>query len=137
MVIRRGGAKGSGAGVGSFEVVAGGVGLGLVASAGGRLFVLLDGAVALVEEVEHLAGVELGSAAEPVTALGLRGGVEVVLGGVAEQVLAALGVGEAEVGHLQARVDEVAGLAGVFEDALVGGDGGGAVAFVLGEVCFF
>ena len=52
-------------------------------------------------------------------------------------VLAALGVGEAEVGHLQAGVDEVAGLLGVGEDLFVDGDGAGAVAGVLGEVGLF
>ncbi len=108
-------------GIGGFEVAAGGVGLGLVSASGAGLLVLLDGFVALVEEVEHLAGVELGTAAEPVAALGLGGGVEIVFGGFGDEVLAALGVGEAEVGHLEARVDEVIGLAGVFENFFVGG----------------
>jgi hypothetical protein len=96
--------------------------------------VLLDGSVALVEEVEHLAGVELGSAAEPVGGGGLGGGEEVVLCGLGDLVLAALGVCEAPVGHVEARLDEVAGLFGVGDDLLVEGDGSGAVAGVLGEV---
>ena len=95
---------------------------------------MLDGFVAVVEEVEHFAGVELGAAAEPVAAGGLGGGEEVVLGGFGDLVLAALGVGQAQVGHVQARFDEVAGFLGVGEDFAVDGDGAGAVAGVLGEV---
>jgi hypothetical protein len=95
---------------------------------------LLDGFVALVEEIEHLAGVELGAAAEPVGAGGLSGGEEVVLCGFGDLVLAALGIGESPVGHVEAGIDEVAGLFGVGDDLLVEGDGGGAVAGVFGEV---
>lgn len=109
----------------------GGVGLGLVSASGAGLLVLLDGFVALVEEVEHLAGVKLGAASEPVATLGLIGGVEVIFGGFGDEVLAALGIGEAEVGHLQAGIYEVVGLAGIFEDFFVGGYGCGTVAFVL------
>jgi sugar (pentulose or hexulose) kinase len=75
-----------------------------------RVGIELDGFVALVEEVEHLAGVELGALAEPVAAGGLSGGFEVVAGGVGDLVLSALGVGEAEEGHLEAGLVEVAGL---------------------------
>ena len=75
------------------EGVAGGVGLGLVAGGGGGHLVELDGLGAVVEEIEHLGGVELGALAEPVAAVGLLRGVEVVLGGVGDVVLAALGVG--------------------------------------------
>jgi len=98
---------------------------------------LLDCLVALMEEVEHLAGVQLGAALEPFGALWLGGGVEVVLGCLSDLVLAALSVGQAEVGHLQARIDEIAGLAGVLENTLVGGNSTGAVALVLGEVGLF
>ncbi len=90
-----------------------------------------------MEEIEHFTGVELGAALEPFAAFGLGGGVEVVLCGGGDLVLAALGVGEAEVGHLQAGIDEEAGFAGVCEEALVGGDGSGAVALVFGEVGLF
>jgi len=127
----------SGSCVRGFEVAAGVVGLGLVATRGSGALVLFDGLVALVEEVEHLAGGELGAAANPVAALGLGGGVEVVLRGVGDEVLSALGFGEAEVGHLEAGVGKVAGLGGVGEYALVGSDGGGSVAFVFGEIGFF
>jgi hypothetical protein len=51
------------AGVGGFQVAVGGVGLRLVATSGRGQLVLLDGFVALVKEVEHLAGVELGATA--------------------------------------------------------------------------
>jgi hypothetical protein len=95
---------------------------------------LLDGFFAVVEEVEHLSGVELGAAAEPVAAGGLGGGEEIVLRGVGDFVLAALGVGQAEVGHVEAGFGEVAWLFGVGEDVAVDGDGAGAVAGVLGEV---
>ena len=95
---------------------------------------MLDGFVAIVEEVEHFAGVELGAAAEPVAATGLGGGLQVVLHGVGDVVLTALGVGEAEVSHVEARLDEVAGLFGVGENFAVDGDGAGAVAGVLGEI---
>ncbi len=97
----------------------------------------MDGFGALVEEVEHLAGVELGTAAYPVGAGGLGGGFHVVAGGGFDLVLAALGVGEAEPGHVGAGGDEVAGFGGVGEDDFVDGDGGGAVAGVLGEVGLF
>ncbi len=110
----------------------GGVGLGLVASSGGGELVLLDGFVALVEEVEHLAGVELGAAAEPVGAGGLGGGVEVVLCGFGDLVLSALGVGEAPVGHVKAGFDEVARLLRVGDDLLVESDGSRAIAGVFG-----
>ena len=109
----------------------------MVSSAGCGQLVVVDGGGAVVEEVEHLAGVELGAAAEPVAAVGLGGGFEVVLGGVLDVVLAALGVGEAEPGHLKAGVDEVAGFVGVGEDGFVDGDGAGAVSGVLGEVGLF
>jgi len=87
-----------------------------------------------VEEVEHLSGVELGAATDPVAAGGLGGGEDVVLCGCGDLVLAALGVGEAEVGHVEAWFDEVAGLLCVGEDGVVLGDGAGAVAGVFGEV---
>jgi hypothetical protein len=95
---------------------------------------LFDGFVAVVEEIEHFAGVELGAAADPVAAGGLGGGFEVILRGVGDIVLAALGVGETEVGHVKAGFDEVAGLVCVGKDFAVDGDGAGAVAGVLGEV---
>ena len=66
--------KGLRCGVGGFEVFAGLVGLGLIAGGGGGELVLGDGVVALVEEVEHFAGVELCAFAEPVGAVGLGGG---------------------------------------------------------------
>lgn len=125
------------AGVGSFEVLAGCVGLGLVPAAGGGELVVANGNGPVVEQVEHLSGIELGAATEPVAALGLVGGFEVVLGGALDVVLATLGVGEAEPGKLETRVDEEVGLAGVGEDGLVGSDSLGAVAGVLGEVGFF
>jgi hypothetical protein len=87
-----------------------------------------------VEDVEHFAGVELGTAADPVAAAGLGGSSEIVLCGIGDLVLATLRVGEAEVGHVETRVDEVAGLFGVGENRAVDDDGGGAVAGVLGEV---
>jgi hypothetical protein len=108
--------------------------LGLVATTCGGQVVLLDGFGAVVEEVEHLSGVELGAAADPVAAGGLGGGEDVVLCGCGNLVLAALGVGETEVGHVEARLDEVAGLLCVREDGVVLGDGAGAVAGVFGEV---
>jgi hypothetical protein len=95
---------------------------------------LLDGFVAVVEEVEHFAGVELGAAAQPIAAGGLGGGLKIILGGFGDLVLAALGVGEAPVGHVQVGVDEVPGLVCVGEDLAVDGDGSGAVAGVFGEV---
>src|SRR5258708_30910158 len=103
------------AGVGGFQVAAGGVGLGLVATSGGGELVLLDGFVAVVEEVEHFARVELSAAADPIAAGGLRGGEEVVLCRAGDVVLAALGVGEAEAGHVQPRLGRGAGLFCVFE----------------------
>ena len=87
------------AGVGSLEVSASGVGLGLVTGGGRGELILLDGFVPLVEEIQHLAGVESGAMADPVAACRLGGGKDVVLGGFGDLVLAALGVGEAEVGH--------------------------------------
>jgi hypothetical protein len=95
---------------------------------------LLDGFGAVVEEVEHLAGVKLGAAADPVAAGGLGGGEDVVLCGFSDLVLASLGVGETEVGHVEARFYEIAGLLCVGEDGVVLGDGAGAVAGVFGEV---
>ncbi len=87
-----------------------------------------------MEQVVHLSGVKLGAAAEPIAALRLIGGYEIVLRGVTDLILAALGIGEAKPGHLEAGVDEVAGLAGVCEDGFVDRDRGGAVAGVLGQV---
>ena len=113
------------------------VGLGLIASGGGGELVLGDGLVALVEEVEHLAGVELGAFAKPITAVGLRGGGEVVGGGGVEVVLAAGGLSEAEEGHLETGIDEEVGFASVVDDLAVDGDGSGAVTLVLAEVGFF
>ena len=86
------------AGEGGGDVFAGGVGLGLVSAGGGGHPVQADGAAAVVEEVVHFAGVELGSFAEPVGAVGLLGGLEVVGGSALDVVVAALGVGEAEEG---------------------------------------
>jgi hypothetical protein len=123
--------------VGGLEIAAGGVGLRLVAAACAGFLVLFDRFVAVVEEIEHLAGVELGAAANPVAAGGLSGGFDVAPGGVGDLVLAALGVGEAEVGHVEAGFVEVAGFLCVGEDGLVEGDGGGAVAFIFGEICLF
>jgi len=91
----------------------GGVGLGLVAAVDAGELVLADGLVTVLEEVEHFAGVELGAAANPITAGRLGGGGEVVLRCVGYLVLAALGVGEAEVGHVEARFDKVSGFVGV------------------------
>jgi hypothetical protein len=125
------------AGVWGFEIAAGGVGLRLVAAACAGFLVLLDRLVAVVEEIEHTAGVELGAATNPVAAGGLGGCLEVALGGVGDLVLAALGVGKTEVGHVEAWLNEVTGLAGVGEDGLIEGDGGGAVAFILGEIGLF
>ncbi len=96
-----------------------------------------DGLVALVEEVEHFAGVELGTLAKPVAAMGLGGGEEVVGGGGGDIGLAAGGVGKAEEGHLKAGIDEEIRTVGVFDDAVVDGDGGGAIAFVFAEIGFF
>jgi hypothetical protein len=112
----------------------GGVGLRLVAAVDAGQLVLFDSFVSVVEEVEHFAGVELGAATDPVAAGGLGGGGEVALGCTGDVVLATLGVGQAEVGHVQTRVDEVVRLFGVGEDGAVEGDGTGAVAGVLGEI---
>ena len=98
---------------------------------------MLDRFVALVEEIEHLAGVELSAATKPFAALGLGGGVEIVLSGVCYEVLAALGIGEAEVGHLQPGIDKEARRSRLVEDTLIGCDSAGTVAFILGEICFF
>ncbi len=87
-----------------------------------------------MEEIEHLASVELGTAADPVAAGRLGGGEDVVLCGFGDLVLAALSVGQAEVGHVKARLDEVAGGFCVGDEGVVDGDGTGAVAGVLGEV---
>ena len=125
------------ASVGSFEVAAGRVGLGLVSASGAGLPVLLDCLVALMEEVEHLSGIELGAATEPIGAFGLGCGFEIILRGFGDLVLASLRVGQAEIGHLETGVDEVVGLAGVFEDSLVGCDCSRAIAFVFGQVGFF
>ena len=95
---------------------------------------MLGGCVALVEEVEHLAGVELSAAADPVAATGLGGGLEVVLGSFGDLVLAALRVGEAKVGHVKAGFDEVARFFRVVEDGVVEGDGSGSIAGVLSQV---
>ena len=124
-------------GIGGFEVAAGGFGLGLVSAAGAGLLILLNCFITLVEEVEHLACVELGTATEPFAAFGLGGGVEIIFGGFGDEVLTALGVGEAEVGHLEARVDEVIGLAGVFKNFFVDADCSRAVALVLGKIGLF
>ena len=112
----------------------GGVGLRLVAASGRGELVLLDGFVALVKEVEHLACVELGAAAQPIAAGGLGRDFEIVLCGFGDLVLAALGVSQTPIGHVQVGLDEVAGLLCVGEDLAVDGDGAGAVAGVLGEV---
>ena len=61
--------------VGGFEVAAGGVGLGLISAASGSHLVEADGLAAVVEEIEHLARVELGAAAEPIAAVGLLCGL--------------------------------------------------------------
>ena len=122
------------AGVGGFEVAVGGVGLGLVAASGRGEFVLLYGFVALVKEVEHFSGVELGATAQPIAAGGLSGGEEVVLCCSRDVVLAAFCIGQTPVGHVQAGFDEVAGFLRVGEDLAVDGDGAGTVAGVLGEV---
>jgi len=87
-----------------------------------------------VEEVEHFAGVELGSAADPVAACGLGSGSEIVLRGFGDLVLTAFCVGEAEVGHVEARLNEVGGILRVGEDGAVESDGSRSVAGVLGEV---
>lgn len=95
---------------------------------------MLDGFAAVMEKVEHLAGVELGAAADPVAAGGLGGRLQVVLRCFGDVVLSALGVGQAEVGHVKTRLDEVAGFSGVGENLAIDGDGAWAVAGVLGEV---
>jgi hypothetical protein len=95
---------------------------------------LLDGLFAVVEQVEHFAGVELGAAAQPIAAGVLGCGEKVVLGGFGDLVLAALGVGQPPVGHVQVRLDKVAGFVCVGENLAVDGDGAGSVARVLGEV---
>ena len=125
------------AGVGVVEVFVGGVGLGLVSSGEDDEVVHVDGLAAVVEEVVHLASVEFGSLAEPVAAVGLEGGLGEAVGGSGDVVVAALGVGHAEPGHLKVGVDEVAGLFCVGDDFLVGGDGFEAVAFVFEEVGYF
>ena len=109
----------------------------MIAARSGGEPVLRDGLVALVKHVEHPAGVELGALAEPVTAVGLVGGGEIVGGGGGEVVLPACGVGKAKISHLQAGIDEVVGPAGVVDDVAVDGDGGGAVPFILAEIGFF
>ena len=73
-------------------------GLGLVAAGGQDLLVHVDGLVALVEEVVHLAGAEFGALAEPVGGGGLESGLGVAEGGTVDVVVAALGIGEAEPG---------------------------------------
>jgi hypothetical protein len=93
---------------------------------------LLDGCWAIVEEIEHFASVELGAATNPVAAGGLGGCEDVVLCGFGDLVLAALGVGQAEVGHVKARLDEVAGSFCVRDQDVVDGNGAGAVSGVLG-----
>ena len=127
----------SGAGEGGFQVFAGLVGLGLVATGGGGELVLGDGFVALMEDIEHLAGVELGAFAEPVRAVGLVGGGEIVGGGGGSVVLAAGGFGKAEVGHLKAWIDEEVRAAGVVDNLAIDGNGSWAVALVFAEVGFF
>ena len=92
-----------------------------------------------MEEVVHLAGVELGTLLEPVAAVGLESCLGVAVGGTLDVVVAALGVGHAEPGHLEARVGEIAcpvdgGLLGVGYDLFVGGDGFETVAFVFEEI---
>ena len=80
----------------------------------------MDGRRAVVEKIEHLAGVELGAAAEPFTVVGLVGGFKIVLGGILRVVLAALGVGESRTRReLKAGVDEVTGFAGVRREPLL------------------
>jgi len=96
--------------------------------------ILLDGFVALVKEIEHLAGVELGSTAQPIAAGRLGCGEKVVLCGFGDLVLAALGVGQTPIDHVQVGFDEVTGLLRVGEDGLIDGDGARTVAGVLGEV---
>ena len=68
----------------------------------------VGGGGAVVEQVVHLAGAEVGAFAEPVGAGGLGGGLGVAVGGGLDVVVAALRVRKAEPGELELGIDEVA-----------------------------
>ena len=98
---------------------------------------MFRGFVAFVEEVEHFSSVELGAAANPVAAGGLSGCLQVILCGGSDLVLAAQRVGQAEVGHMEAGLDEVAWIFCVGEDGVVEDDGSETVAGVFSEIGYF
>ncbi len=79
----------------------------------------------------------LRAASKPVATGWLRRGREIVRSGFGYVILPTLRVGQPEVGHMQARLEEVPGTVAVSDHVFVERNRSRAIAFILGEVGLF